>query len=211
MTKEEFLAAPIRKRLAYRIYRNPFVLFGPGAALLFLFFQRFTTKGAGKRERNSVLFTNFALLAITIAASLTIGFQTYVLIQLPVIVVGGALGLWLFYVQHQFENVYWARDGVCTPLRVALEGSSYLKLPKILRWFTGNIGLHHIHHVRPNIPNYNLQQCYDDTPAFQAVAPMTIRTSFKSLPLALYDEKRQKLITFRSLKLSLQAEAKAPQ
>jgi omega-6 fatty acid desaturase (delta-12 desaturase) len=205
MTKEEYLAAPPRKRLAYRIYRNPFVLLGPGSVLLFLFFQRFTTKGAGKRERNSVIFTNFALLVVMTVASLTIGFRTYVLIQLPVIVIGGAFGLWLFYVQHQFENAYWARRDVCAPLRVALEGSSYLKLPKILQWFTGNIGLHHIHHVRPNIPNYNLQQCYDDIVAFQAVKAMTIRTSFKSLRLSLYDEKQQKMISFHSLKRSLQS------
>jgi omega-6 fatty acid desaturase (delta-12 desaturase) len=133
-------------------------------------------------------------------ASMTIGFQTYVLIQLPVIVIGGALGLWLFYVQHQFENVYWARQELCAPLRVALEGSSYLKLPRILRWFTGNIGLHHIHHVRPSIPNYNLQQCYDDVPAFQAINPVTIRTGFRLLQLGLYDEQQKKMISFGSLK-----------
>jgi omega-6 fatty acid desaturase (delta-12 desaturase) len=211
MTKEEFLSAPIRKRLAYRIYRNPFVLLGPGSALLFLFFQRFTTRGAGKKERNSVIFTNLALLVVMIIASLTIGFRTYVLIQLPIIVIGGAFGLWLFYVQHQFENVYWARQEVCAPLRVALEGSSYLKLPKILQWFTGNIGLHHIHHVRPSIPNYTLQQCYDDIVAFQAIKAMTIRTSFKSLRLSLYDEKQQKMISFRALKLSLQSQGEPPQ
>lgn len=202
MTKEEFLAAPLKTRMAYRIYRNPLVLLGPGAALLFLFFQRFTTAGAGKKERNSVVFTNVAILSIMTAASLTIGFKTYLLIQLPVLVIGGALGLWLFYVQHQFENVYWARDAVCAPLRVALEGSSYLKLPKVLRWFTGNIGLHHIHHVRPNIPNYNLQQCYNEIPQLQAVQEITIGTSFRLLRFGLYDEKQQKLITFGSLKLS---------
>jgi acyl-lipid omega-6 desaturase (Delta-12 desaturase) len=200
MTKKEYLAAPARKRLAYRIYRNPFVLFGPGAALLFLFFQRFSSKGAGKRERNSVVFTNLALLVIIAVASLTIGFQTYVLIQLPIILIGGTLGLWLFYVQHQFENVYWARHDVWDPLRVALEGSSYFKLPKILQWFSGNIGLHHIHHVRPNIPNYHLQQCYADIPAFQAVKPLSIRTSLKSLRFSLYDEEQKKLISFRALK-----------
>jgi omega-6 fatty acid desaturase (delta-12 desaturase) len=200
MTKEEYLAAPLRKRLAYRIYRNPFVLFGPGAALLFLFIQRFSTKGAGKRERNSVVLTNLALLVVIAVASLTIGFQTYVLIQLPIILIGGTFGLWLFYVQHQFGNVYWARHDVWDPLRVALEGSSYYKLPKILQWFTGNISLHHIHHVRPNIPNYNLQQCYDDIPAFHAVTPRTIRTSFRSLRLGLYDEKQKKMISFRLLK-----------
>ena len=200
MTKKEYLAAPTRKRLAYRIYRNPFVLFGPGAALLFLFFQRFSSKGAGTKERNSVVITNLALLVIIAVASLTIGFQTYLLIQLPIIWIGGALGLWLFYVQHQFEDVYWARHEVWDALRVALEGSSYFKLPKVLQWFSGNIGLHHIHHVRPNIPNYNLQQCYDDIPAFQAVKPITIRMSFRSLRLSLYDEKQKKLIGFRSLK-----------
>jgi acyl-lipid omega-6 desaturase (Delta-12 desaturase) len=199
MTKKEYLAAPMRKRLAYRIYRNPFVFFGPGAALLFLFFQRFSSKGAGKRERISVSLTNLALLIIIAVASLTIGFQRYVLIQLPIILIGGALGLWLFYVQHQFENVYWARPDVWDPLRVALEGSSYLKLPKILQWFSGNIGLHHIHHVRPNIPNYNLQQCYADIPAFQAVKPITIRTSFRTLRLSLYDERQKKMVSFRSL------------
>jgi omega-6 fatty acid desaturase (delta-12 desaturase) len=199
MTIAEYLAAPMQRRLAYRIYRNPFVLFGPGAALLFLFFQRFTTKGAGKRERRSVILTNVALLAIIAAASATIGLQTYLLIQLPIILIAGSLGLWLFYIQHQFESVYWARNETWDPLKVALEGSSYFKLPKILQWFSGNIGLHHIHHVRPSIPNYNLQQCYDDMPAFQAVVPLTILTSLKSLRLSLYDEKQKKLISFRSL------------
>ena len=199
MTTAEYLAAPRRRRLAYRIYRNPFVLFGPGAALLFLFFQRFTTKGAGKRERRSVLLTNLALLVIAGTASLTIGIQTYLLIQLPVILIGASLGLWLFYIQHQFESVYWARHEAWDPMKVALGGSSYFKLPKILQWFSGNIGLHHVHHARPMIPNYNLQQCHDDIPAFHAVEQLTIRTSIKSLRLVLYDEKQQKLISFHSL------------
>jgi omega-6 fatty acid desaturase (delta-12 desaturase) len=199
MTTAEYLAAPRRRRLAYRIYRNPFVLFGPGAALLFLCFQRFTTKGAGKRERRSVFLTNAALLVIVGAASLTIGLQTYLMIQLPIILIAGSLGLWLFYIQHQFESVYWAHNESWDPIKVALEGSSYFKLPKILQWFSGNIGLHHIHHVRPSIPNYHLQKCYDDMPAFQAVVPLTILTSVKSLRLSLYDEEQKKLISFRSL------------
>jgi len=199
MTTKEYLAAPLRRRLVYRIYRNPFVLFGPGAALLFLLFQRFSTKGAGKRERQSVFLTNVALLVIGGLASLTIGFQTYLLIQLPVILVGATLGLWLFYIQHQFESVYWTRHESLDPMKVALDGSSYFKLPKILQWFSGNIGLHHVHHARPTIPNYHLQQCHDDIPALHAVEPLTIRTSFKSLCLALYDEKQQKLISFHSL------------
>jgi omega-6 fatty acid desaturase (delta-12 desaturase) len=197
MTKEEYLAAPTRQRLAYRIYRNPFVLLGPGAALLFLFIQRFSSKGAGKSERYSVLFTNLALLVVIVVASLTIGIQTYLLIQLPILLIASTFGLWLFYVQHQFENVYWARPDVWDPLLVALQGSSYLKLPKILQWFTSNIGLHHIHHIRPNIPNYNLQRCHDDVAAFREVKPITIRTSLNLLRLSLYDEKQKRMISFR--------------
>jgi omega-6 fatty acid desaturase (delta-12 desaturase) len=200
MTTKEYLAAPRLKRLRYRIYRNPFVLFGPGPALLFLFFQRFPSKGAGKEERNSVFLTNLALLVVVGIAGLTIGFRTYFLLQLPIILIGGSLGLWLFYIQHQFENVYWARRESWKPLKVALEGSSYLKLPKVLQWFSGNIGLHHIHHIRPSIPNYNLQQCCDEIPAFQAVKAITLRTSFRSLWLGLCDEKNKKLVSFRSLR-----------
>jgi omega-6 fatty acid desaturase (delta-12 desaturase) len=204
MTAEEYLAAPLRKRLAYRIYRNPFVLFGPGPALLFLFFQRFTTKGAGRKERKSVFLTNAALLAIAGTASLTIGFWPYVSIQLPILLIGGSLGLWLFYIQHQFEAVYWARRKSWDPVAVALEGSSYFKLPRVLQWFTGNIGLHHVHHVRPTIPNYHLQRCHDETAAFHAIQPVTIRTSLKSLRLALYDPKQRRLISFRSLAMAPQ-------
>jgi omega-6 fatty acid desaturase (delta-12 desaturase) len=199
MTTEEYRAAPPRKRLAYRLYRNPFILFVPGPALLFLYFQRFSSKGARKSERNSVVFTNLSLLAVAVVASLTIGLENYLLIQLPVILIAGTLGLWLFFVQHQFEGVYWARHESWDPIRVALEGSSYYKLPKFLQWFTGNIGLHHIHHIRPNIPNYNLQACFDDIRPFQAVEPLTLRKSLKSLNLALYDEAQRKLVGFRSL------------
>jgi len=200
MTTDEYLAAPLRKRLAYRTYRNPLILFIPGPVLLFLCFQRFSTKGARKQERNGVALTNLAIVSVVIVASLTMGLKTYLLIQLPVIVLAGTLGLWLFYLQHQFENVYWARHEYWDPIRVALEGSSYFKLPKILQWFTGNIGLHHIHHMRPNIPNYNLQQCYNGIALFQTVTPLTLRTSFKSLRLGLYDEAQKKMISFRSLR-----------
>ena len=146
-----------------------------------------------------MLYTNLAILVIVGIATWTIGLPTYLLIQLPIIVIAGSVGLWLFYIQHQFETVYWVRHDSWDPMRVALEGSSYFKLPKILQWFTGNIGLHHIHHVRPSIPNYNLQQCQDDVPAFQTVKPITLKTSFRSLRLSLCDVKNQQLVGFRSL------------
>jgi len=200
MTVEEYQAAPRKTRIAYRLLRNPLILFGLGPAGSFLIAQRFPQKGAKGRERASVHITNVALLGIVVLASLTIGFWTYVSIQLPIIAIGGALGIWLFYVQHQYEGVYWARDGAWDPTKAALEGSSYYKLPKALQWFTGNIGLHHIHHLRPRIPNYRLQQCYDQVPAVQAVPVLTLGDSLKSLRMNLWDEKRQALVSFRSLR-----------
>jgi omega-6 fatty acid desaturase (delta-12 desaturase) len=146
-----------------------------------------------------VWITNLAILAILVLASVTIGFWTYVAIQLPVILIAGAAGLWLFYVQHQYEGVYWARQDTWDLTRAALEGSSYYKLPRVLQWFTGNIGLHHIHHLRPRIPNYNLQACYDEVPAMQAVQPLSIAQSLKSLRMNLWDEKNQMLVSFSSL------------
>ena len=200
MTVDEYLAAPRLRRIAYRLFRNPLVMFGLGPGAVFLLTHRFAHKGAGKRQRYSVYITNLAIAAIIGVASLTIGLRTYVAVQLPIFLIGFAAGVWLFYVQHQFEGVYWARHEAWDPMRAALEGASYYKLPKVLQWFTGNIGLHHIHHVRPRIPNYNLQQCYDEVPAMQAVEPLTMRKSLKSLGLRLWDEDQQKLVGFRSLR-----------
>jgi omega-6 fatty acid desaturase (delta-12 desaturase) len=201
LTVEEYLAAPKGKRLAYRVYRNPFALFGLIPSIYFFIRQRFPNKVAGNRERYSVVFTDMAILAIIGGASMTIGLSTYLLIQLPIMAIAGAIGVWLFYIQHQFEGVYWARHENWDPIRVALEGSSYYRLPKVLQWFTGNIGLHHIHHLHPLIPNYHLQGFYDAEPAAQAVAPLTIRRSLKSLRLNLWDEAGQKMVSFGAMKM----------
>jgi omega-6 fatty acid desaturase (delta-12 desaturase) len=199
MTVEEYLAAPRAKRLAYRLFRNPLLMFGLGPALIFLITQRFPHKGAKRREIISVIITDLALLAIVVVASLTIGLRTYLLIQLPILLIAGVCGLWLFYVQHQYEGVYWARHEVWDPIKAALQGSSYYKLPKVLQWFSGNIGLHHIHHLRPRIPNYSLQRCHDAIPAMQEVQPLGFLESLKSLRMNLYDEAQKKLVSFRSL------------
>ncbi len=199
LTLEEYKSSTTLKKLAYRIYRNPFVMFALGPIYLFLITFRFPQKGARKHERKSVIITNLALLVIMGIASVTIGFRSYFFIQFPVIFVAGAIGLWLFYVQHDFEGVYWARHKDWDQMRAAMEGCSYYKLPKILQWITGNIGLHHIHHIRPGIPNYNLQQCYDETPALQNIIPLTISKSLKTPWLNLWDEKQHKLISFSSL------------
>lgn len=200
LTVDEYIASSARERLAYRLYRNPIIMFGFGPAFMFLFKFRFFSPGGGKNERFSVVFTNLAILVIMAAAGLTIGLRTYVLIQLPVILVSGALGLWLFYIQHDFEGVYWARQKDWNQMRASLEGCSYYKLPGMLNWITGNIGLHHIHHVRPRIPNYNLQQCYNEVPALQDIIPLTFCRSLKSPWLNLWDEKEKRLVSFRSLK-----------
>ncbi len=200
LTVEEYLAAPRMKRIVYRIFRNPFFLFGFGPAFVFLLLQRFSQKGIQHKGRLSVFITNFGIVAVALLAGATIGFKTYLLIQLPITIIAATLGLWLFYVQHQYEEVYWARDDVRDSVKAAMEGSSYYKLPKIAQWFTGNIGLHHIHHLNPSIPNYNLQACHDEIQKFQHIEPLGVRKSLKSLRIHLWDENTRKLISFRALK-----------
>jgi acyl-lipid omega-6 desaturase (Delta-12 desaturase) len=200
MTLKEYREAPWWKRLAYRVFRHPLVMFGLGPLLSFVISQRFTPKGANKRGRYSVILTNLGLALVLVLAWATIGLRTYLLIQLPVILFAAMMGIWLFYIQHQFPDVYWARQHAWDPVKAAMEGSSYYKLPKVLQWFSGNIGLHHIHHLRPTIPNYNLQACYDAIPEVQAAKPLTLGDSLKCLGLALYDEDQGRLIRFRDAK-----------
>lgn len=199
MTVEEYLAAPPRQRLAYRLYRHPLILLGIGPLYYFLLRNRYPSPGAKKIDFISVAVTNLVLAAIVVAASLTIGFKTYLLVQLPVLMMAATAGVWLFYIQHQFQGVYWARHDAWDPWRVVMEGASYYQLPKILQWFTGNIGFHHVHHMRPGIPNYRLQECYEAIPELQAVKPLTLRDSLGSLRFNLYDESRRRLVSFRSL------------
>jgi len=200
MTVAEYRAAPWWKRWGYRAFRHPLVMFGLGPFFSFVLSQRFARSGAERREHVSVALTNLALLAVLGIAWATIGLRTYLLIQMPVILIAAMFGIWLFYVQHQFEGVYWARNETWDRARAAIEGSSYYKLPRILQWFTGNIGLHHIHHLRATIPNYNLQAAYDDIPALQTVKPPTLGSSLKCLGLALYDETHGQLLRFSALK-----------
>jgi acyl-lipid omega-6 desaturase (Delta-12 desaturase) len=199
MTVDEYLAAPPLKRLAYRLYRHPIVLLGIGPTYYFLLRNRYPSPGAKKIDVISVILTNLALAALCIIASLTIGFRTYVLAQLPVLMLAATTGIWLFYQQHQFQGVYWARHDSWDPWRVAMEGASYYKLPKLLQWASGNIGFHHVHHMRPAIPNYRLQECYEATPELQKARPLTLLKSLRSLGLNLYDEQRHELVSFRTV------------
>ena len=200
MTVEEYLAASRWKQVAYRIIRNPLTILLLGPFVVFLVSQRFFRATDRRRERMSVVITDIAMALILLGAYLTIGIRTYVLIQAPVMLIAGAGGIWLFYVQHQYEGVYWARHEVWSRLKAALHGSSYYKLPGILRWFTGNIGLHHVHHVLDRIPNYMLQKCFDDVPELREVKPLTLRGSFGCVNLNLWDEEKEKLVSFGALR-----------
>ena len=200
LTLQEYRAASRGKRLAYRLARNPLVLFVVAPMFLFVVKQRFASSKAGGQERNSVYWTNVALLALAVGLGSLLGLKTYVLLQLGVLAVAGITGVWLFYVQHQFEGVYWERSEEWDFSLAALKGSSFYKLPKVLQWFSGNIGFHHIHHLSPRIPNYNLERCHLAEPLFQTVKPVTLFSSFKSLTFRLWDEQRRRLVSFRAVK-----------
>jgi len=162
--------------------------------------QRFPSTNASQRERNSVHWMNLAILGIAAGLSLVFGVQAYVLIQLTVIAVAGSAGFWLFYVQHQFEGVYWERGAQWDYTAAAMRGSSFYKLPKVLQWFTGNIGYHHIHHLSAQIPNYNLERCHQAHLMFQGVKPITLFGSLRSLKFRLWDEAQKKLVGYRHLR-----------
>lgn len=195
LTVAEYEAAPWSTRLRYRIYRHPLTLFVVLPTVLFLVGQRFPRKGAGPHERRSALLTNFGLTIILGLAHFTIGLPTYCAIQLPIIAITGSIGVWLFYVQHQYEEVYWSRHTEWDPVRAALEGSSYYQLPRVLEWFTGSIGYHYLHHLRPRIPNYRLRECAAEMPVTPA-APLTMRGSLQSIFLHLWDEDENRLVRF---------------
>jgi omega-6 fatty acid desaturase (delta-12 desaturase) len=200
MTVQEYLKAPRWKQFSYRMKRNPFVLFVIAPLVLFVIMHRFSSKGAKRRERHSVYWTNLAILGMAIVLSMIFGLKTYLLIQLTMIMVAGSAGIWLFYVQHQFEGAYWQRHDQWDYLTAALQGSSFYKLPKILQWFSGNVGFHHIHHLSPRIPNYNLEKCHNAEPLFQAVTPVTLLSSLKALSYRLWDEENHRLVGFNYLK-----------
>ena len=200
MTVQEYLEASRWKRFAYRLARNPLVLFVIAPVLIFAFYQRVPTRSADVRERLSVWWMNLALLVMVFGLSLLFGWKTYLLIQLIIMAVSGAAGVWLFYVQHQFEDAYWERGENWSYEAAALKGSSYYKLPKVLQWFSGNIGFHHIHHLSTRVPNYNLQRCHEADPLFQSIPPTTLLGSFRSATLRLWDENARRLVGYAAIR-----------
>ncbi|MGJ8698074.1 MAG: fatty acid desaturase [Verrucomicrobiaceae bacterium] len=200
MTVEEYTSSSRLKRLGYRFFRNPFILFIFGPLFLFLIQERFPTPGASKRSRRSVWWMNVALFSLAALLISIYGWLPYLLIQGTTICVAASSGVWLFYVQHQYEGVYWEREDDWDYTSAALEGSSFYKLPKVLQWFSGNIGYHHIHHLSSRIPNYYLESCHNSHEIFTSVEPLTFWKGFKSLGFRLWDEKERKLVGFRAIR-----------
>lgn len=196
MTVKEYQSASIWVRLQYRFTRNPIVLFVLVPLGLFFVYQRFSYKSASARDRRDVYWMNLSILLYALALSSIFGFWNFLLIQTVVTGVSGTLGVWLFYVQHQFEDTYWRSGTDWDYTDSAMQGSSFYKLPALFNWFSGNIGYHHIHHLSSRIPNYNLRDCHESEPFFQQVPELSLRASLKSLRLRLWDESQQKLVGY---------------
>ncbi|HXR28473.1 MAG TPA: fatty acid desaturase [Solirubrobacteraceae bacterium] len=196
LTVAEFDALPPRAQLGYRAFRNPLVMFGIGPIVALLVGPRLVARDARPRMRRSVIGTNVALAVLVAALCWLIGWSAFLLVQAPTLLLAGSAGIWLFYVQHQFEDAYWESGEAWSYADAALRGSSYLKLPRVLQFFSGNIGLHHVHHLSARIPNYNLQRAHDENPVFHEVPTLTLRDGLRAVRLKLWDEERGRLVTF---------------
>jgi len=199
LTVAEYKALPAKKQLYYRIYRNPWIMFGIGAAGMFLISNRFTRKSFSRKEKMSIYFNNFGIAVLAAVLCYTIGWKAYLLIQLPVMYLASMAGVFLFYLQHQFDRVHWYKDEEWDFKTLAIMGSSFYKLPKVLQWFSGNIGFHHVHHLSSKIPNYRLEKCHLETDLFKTVVPIPFLKGFKMVKLKLWDEMTGKLVGFRSI------------
>ena len=206
-TVAEYRAMGWRARLGYRLFRNPLVMFGIGPIYSLVVAPRLVSRSMRPRNRRSVIRTNIALALLVGTACWLIGWKEYLIVQWPAAFMAGAAGVWLFYVQHQFEDTYWESSGDWTYADAALRGSSYLKLPKVLQYFTGNIGLHHVHHLSSRIPNYNLQRAHDENPIFHSVPTLSLWDGLRAVRLKLWDEDRGRLVTWAEARQSGAASA----
>ncbi|MBJ8070970.1 fatty acid desaturase [Bacillus mycoides] len=200
LTVNEYLAAPFRLRLAYRLYRNPFVMFGLGPIYVFLLKNRFNRKGARKKERMNTYLTNVLIVALVGLLCWAIGWQSFLLVHGSIFLIAGSIGIWLFYVQHTFEDSYFEEDKDWEYVKAAVEGSSFYKLPKVLQFLTGNIGFHHVHHLSPRVPNYKLEEAHNNTLPLKNVPTITLATSLRSIRFRLWDEQSNNFVSFKDVK-----------
>jgi acyl-lipid omega-6 desaturase (Delta-12 desaturase) len=209
LTVEEYRALPLLKRIGYRLYRHPAIIFGIGPAFLFLLQHRLPTgqMRQGWRPWTSALATNAAIAVLIVAAVLLGGWKALLLVHLPTLLLAASIGVWLFYVQHQFEQTYWARQQAWNGTEAALQGSSFYDLPTPLRWMTANIGIHHVHHVSSRIPFYRLPKMLRDYPELRSVSKLGLVESFRCIGLSLWDEGANRLISFAELKRQIRRRA----
>jgi omega-6 fatty acid desaturase (delta-12 desaturase) len=201
-TVREYLSWSWPRRLRYRLYRHPVVLFGLAPIYQFIFKHRYPwdIPRSWTAAWRSVWYTNAALVGVIGLVWVTIGIERFLLVQLPVTFMASSAGIWLFYVQHQYEDTYWHRHEDWDYYEASLLGSSYLVLPKPLQWLTANIGVHHVHHMSARIPNYKLKRVHDENPEFQVVTKLRFRDTIRLINLALWDEEKRKLIRFKELR-----------
>jgi acyl-lipid omega-6 desaturase (Delta-12 desaturase) len=195
-TVAEYESRSRASRVGYWLFRHPLVMFGLGPLWAMAIQPRLVSRSSRPRIRRSVMGTNLALAVMVGAACWLIGWQAYLIVQWPAALLAGTCGVWLFYVQHQFEDTYWQGADNWSYADAALRGSSYLKLPKVLQFFTGNIGLHHVHHLNARVPNYSLQRAHDENPVFHDVPTLTLWDGLRAVRLKLWDEEGGRLVSF---------------
>jgi acyl-lipid omega-6 desaturase (Delta-12 desaturase) len=202
LTVDEYLSRSRLGRLRYRIYRHPLVMFGLGPAYLFVLQHRLPIglMRAGWQPWLSTMATNLAIVLAAVGMIEAVGLVPFLLVHLPIMLIGASLGVWLFYVQHQFQDTVWAKERAWNLHEVALRGSSYYDLPRVLHWFTANIGVHHIHHLCSRIPYYRLSRVLRDFPDLRNVSRLTLWQSVRCVRLTLWDEAQQRLISFREMR-----------
>lgn len=200
LTIDEYLAASKWRKIAYRLYRNPLVMFGLGPIYEFLIKNRFNKKGARRNERLNTYLINVSITVLVVFLCWTLGTVPFLLVQIPIFMISGSLGIWLFYVQHTFEDSYYEENKDWEYVLAAVEGSSYYKLPKLLQWLSGNIGYHHVHHLSPRVPNYKLEEVHNNTDPLQNVPTITLATSLKSLKFRLWDAHNKRFVGFNALR-----------
>jgi acyl-lipid omega-6 desaturase (Delta-12 desaturase) len=196
LTVDEYAARSWRGRMGYRMLRNPLVMFGLGPIVAMVIGPRIVARGAKPRMRKSVLVTDAAIVAAVGGLCWLIGWGDFLLVWAPAAMLAGSVGIWLFYVQHQFEDTYWQRRDEWTYADAALRGSSYLRLPAVLRFFTGSIGLHHVHHLNARVPHYHLKPAHESSPLFASVPTLTLWDGLRAVRLKLWDERSGRLVTF---------------
>ncbi len=203
MTIEEYLESPLIKRIGYRIVRSPWFLFGFVPLFLFLVKQRFPAPQAKAYERKTLHLTSVAVVLLSCVVAYLVGWKEFLIVQTSILTLAASAGSWLFYIQHQYEDTYWERSESWDYFTASMLGSSYYKLPKVLQFFSGNIGFHHIHHLNSKIPNYHLEECQTKFSFLQEVKPIGLMAGMKTAHLALWDEEQKKMVTFKGARLSL--------